>query len=120
MTGTIAGYDAFWKERVAKEVKTHMRHQEHFNVVDGNSVGDLYHQMRGIEGQELVRQNLAQRRTTTGQVQQRYTPDLIGMKQIMDRSPIRLGSPRSQTPKNFVKISKVSSINREKLHNFLI
>ena len=115
MTGTIAGYDAFWKERVAKEVKTHMRHQEHFSVVDGNSVGDLYHQMRGIEGQELVRQNLVKR---TGQVQQRYTPDLIGMKQL-DRSPIRLGSPRSQTPKNFVKLSK-ASINREKLHNFLI
>ena len=62
MTGTLAGYDAFWKERVVKEVKTHMKHQEHFKVLDGNSVGDLYLQMRGIEGQELVRQNLLKKK----------------------------------------------------------
>ena len=43
MTGTIAGYDAFWKERVSKEVKTHMKHQEHFKVLDEYSVEDLYH-----------------------------------------------------------------------------
>ena len=42
MTGTMAGADAFWVERVKKEVKTQMRHQEHFNVVEPPVMIDFY------------------------------------------------------------------------------
>ena len=42
MTGTMAGADAFWVERVKKEVKTSMRHQEHYDVVKPPAMIDFY------------------------------------------------------------------------------
>ena len=43
---TYAGFDAFWAERIKKEVKTQMRHQEHHGIVNSQTLGDLYTQMQ--------------------------------------------------------------------------
>ena len=45
MTGTLAGADAFWKERVKKEVKTQMVHQEEFEVIDIPQQIDFYNKV---------------------------------------------------------------------------
>ena len=45
MTGTLAGADAFWKERVKKEVKTQMVHQEEFDVIDIPQQIDFYNKV---------------------------------------------------------------------------
>ena len=37
-----SGYDAFWAERVKKEVKTYMKHQEDHQVINPNALDDLY------------------------------------------------------------------------------
>ena len=44
MTGTMAGADAFWVERVKKEVKTQMIHQEHFREFGIPVMIDFYRQ----------------------------------------------------------------------------
>jgi len=45
MTGTLAGFDAFWVERIKKEGKTQMRHQEQFQIVNKQSLQHFYQQM---------------------------------------------------------------------------
>ena len=40
---TYSGFDAFWAERVKKEVKQFMRHQEEHDVVNRESLEDFYH-----------------------------------------------------------------------------
>ena len=45
MTHTTSGMDAFWAERVKKEVKTYMRHNEDHQIVDRDSLERLYQVM---------------------------------------------------------------------------
>ena len=53
---TYAGFDAFWAERVKKEVKTQMRHQVHHGIVNSGSIDNMYRQMReGIDTQAQSR-----------------------------------------------------------------
>ena len=43
---TYAGFDAFWAERIKKEVKTQMRHQEHHGIITSQTMSDFYKQMQ--------------------------------------------------------------------------
>ena len=44
---TYSGFDAFWAERVKKEVVTQMRHQEEHGVVDTRQMADFYQIVSG-------------------------------------------------------------------------
>ena len=39
---TYAGFDAFWAERVKKEILTQMRHQEKHGIVDDMNLNEFY------------------------------------------------------------------------------
>ena len=77
MTGTYSGFDAFWAERVKKEVKTQMRHLEEYKVVTSKTLSNFYKQ--------LNRPALSKdfRKTSTAKMPQfsdrrSSTPNLVG------------------------------------------
>lgn len=61
-----AGVDAFWAERVKKEVKTQMRHQEEYELVDNDQIEDFYDKVRNMQS------------STVGTGRSRFTPTSLG------------------------------------------
>ena len=47
------GYDAFWAERIKKEVITQMRHQEDYEIVTKKKLGKFYLQIAELPGSAL-------------------------------------------------------------------
>ena len=83
---TYSGVDAFWVERVRKEVKTQMRHQEEHDIVDQDEIEDFYDKVRGMQANMI------------GTGRSRFTPTSgLGQKHKTESA---FNQHRSTTPKN--------------------